>query len=122
VNPKKHVTLLSFSTLLAAFSLGSIISFTDPNQTSKITFVFFYISLFLICLGVFTLIGLGLRQWLWPKLYLINLSNSFRQAVLISLLIVVSFLLLAARLMFWWVEGSLILFIVALEGFLNLKV
>ena len=122
MNPKKHVTLLSFSTLLAAFSLGSIISFTDPNQTSKITFVFFYISLFLICLGVFTLIGLGLRQWLWPKLYLINLSNSFRQAVLISLLIVVSFLLLAARLMFWWVEGSLILFIVALEGFLNLKV
>ena len=122
MNPKKHVILLSFSTLLAAFSLGSIISFTDPTETSWITFTFFYISLFLVCLGIFTLIGLGLRQWLWPKLYVINLGNSFRQAILISLLIVASFMLLAARLMFWWVEATMILFLIMIEGFLNLKV
>ena len=121
-NPKKHVLLIAFSTALAGFSLGSIISFTEPQQASLITFIFFYLSLFLVTLGLFTLFGLAVRQFVWPGLYIVNLSNSFRQAVLIAILIVVSFILLSKGLLFWWVEASLILFLAALEGFLNLKV
>ena len=121
-NPKQQVSLIIFSTLLASFSLASIISFTDPFSSSWVTFCFFYASLFLLSLGLFALIGLGLRQWLWPGLYIINLGNSFRQAVLIAILIVASFILLQKGLLFWWVEGSLILFLIFVEGFFNLKV
>ena len=121
-NPKQHLSLLVFSTALAAFSLASIVNFTDPQSSSWITFSFFYASLFLFNLGIFALLGLGLRQWLWPGLYVINLSNSFRQAVLISILVALSFWLLSARLLFWWVEASLILFLAAVEAFLSLKV
>ncbi len=121
-NPKRHVLLISFSTLLAAFSLGSIVSFTDPQSTSLLAFIFFYLSLFLLCLGAFTLFGIGMRQVFWPGLYVVNLSNSFRQAILIAILIVASFILLSQGLLFWWVEASLILFLAAVEGFLNLKV
>jgi hypothetical protein len=122
VNPKKHLFLLFFSALLAAFSLGSIITFTDPSTASWLTFSFFYISLFIMCLGIFTLIGLGIRKWLGPQLYIINLGNSFRQAFLVSILIVISFILTAQNILFWWVEGSLILFFAAVEAFLNLKI
>ena len=122
MNPKNHVFLLFFSTLLSSFSLGSVINFTDPINASWITFGFFYISLFITSLGLLTLLGLGLRQRLWPKLYIINLNNSFRQAFLVSILIAISFSLTAHHLLFWWVEGSLILFFSALEAFLNLKV
>lgn len=121
-DPKRQVSLIAFSTALAIFSLASIINFTDPAADSWISFAFFYTSLFLTALGLLTLLGLGLRQRLWPGLYLVNLSNSFRQAFLIAVLIVISFLLLSNRLLFWWVEGSLILFFLALETFLNLKV
>jgi hypothetical protein len=121
-NPKQHLFLLVFSTALAAFSLASIVNFTDPQTASWVTLGFFYASLFLFNLGIFTLLGLLLRQWLWPGLYIINLSNSFRQAVLISILVAVSFWLLSARLLFWWVEASLILFLAAVEAFLSLKV
>ena len=121
-SPKQQVALIGFSTLLAAFSLGSIITFTDPFTASWITLVFFYLSLFLATLGIFTLLGLGLRQILKQKVYVINLSNSFRQALLISLLIMVSFLLLSQQLLFWWVELSLILFLLFAEIFFNLKI
>jgi hypothetical protein len=121
-NPKQQLSLIVFSTFLSAFSLASIINFTDPTSKSLVTFSFFYASLFIFCLGVFTLIGLGLRQKLNPGHYISNLSNSFRQSFFISFLIVTSFMLLAQRLLFWWVEASLILFLAAIEGFLNLKV
>ena len=121
-NPKKQVTIIVFSTVLAGFSLASIVNFTDPSSASLVTFSFFYLSLFLLILGLFTLLGLGLRQKLSPGLYVLNLSSSFRQALLIAVLIAVSFALLSKRLLFWWVEGSLILFLSAVEAFLNLKV
>lgn len=113
---------MAFSTFLSGFSLASIVSFTDPNNSSWVTFSFFYISLLIFCLGLFTLIGLGLRQKLFPGHYVLNLGNSFRQGFLIALLTVASFLLLSNHLLFWWVELSLILFLAAVEAFLNLKV
>src|SRR5581483_5485525 len=99
-----------------------ILNFTDPRNSSFLTFAFFYASLFLFCLGAFTLIGLLLRQSFWPGVYLMNLGSSFRQALLLSLLITASFVLLSWRLLFWWVELSLILFFACIEGFLNLKI
>lgn len=120
--PKQQVLFLLFSTILAAFSLGSILDFTDPATASPLTFIFLYASLFLMALGAFTVLGLALRQWLWPGLYVVNLSSSFRQAMLVAILVVVSFILLSKRLLFWWVEGSLILFLAFIEAFLNLKV
>jgi hypothetical protein len=121
-SPKQQVSLITFSTLLAAFSLASIVSFTDPNAASWVTLIFFYISLFLLTLGIFTLIGLTLRQWLHPGHYVANLGNSFRQAFLLSFLMGISAFLLSKSLLFWWVEGSLVLFFAAIEAFLNLKV
>jgi hypothetical protein len=120
-SPKQQVVLIVFSTFLAGFSLASIISFTDPSSSSWITFGFFYLSLLISCLGLFTLIGLGLRQKFFPGHYVISLGNSFRQGFLIALLTVISFLLLSKHLLFWWVEASLVLFFAAVEGFLNLK-
>ena len=79
--PRQHLTLIIFSTILAGFSLASIINFTDPQSASWLTLSFFYFSLFLVSLGIFTLIGLGLRKKFWPGHSVANLSNSFRQAL-----------------------------------------
>ena len=121
-NPKSQITLLVASTFLAAFSLASIVNFTDPLTASWITFTCFYFSLFITVLGTFTILGLLFRQWLWPGRYVINLNNGFRQALLVAILVTVSFLLLSHRLLFWWMEASLILFLIFVEAFLTLKV
>lgn len=120
--PKNYLRLIALSSLLAGFSLLAIVFFTNPYQSSRLTFVFFYISLFLTSLGAFTLVGVGLRQWISREVYILSLSASFRQAILISLLLVISFLLLALGLWHWWVEFSLILFFLFVEIFFTLKV
>lgn len=114
--------LIGLSTLLAAFSLASIIVFTDPHSAGLATHIFFYLSLFLTCLGVFVILGLVGRQAFFPGLYINHLAQSFRQAILLSILITASFLLQGQRLLYWWVEASLILLLVFIEIFLSLKV
>jgi len=121
-NAKQDAFYIGLSTILAAFSSFAILQFTDPQKAGWVTFVFLYISLFLSVLGAFTLIGLVLRNWLFKGLYIINFSNSFRQAVLVAILIIFSLFLLSQGLLFWWVEASLILFLAFLEIFLNLKI
>ncbi len=121
-NPKQQITIIATSTVLAGFSLASIINFTDPAKSSALTFGFFYISLFLLTLGIFALIGLLLRHWLSQGLFMANLANSFRQAFLIATLVIISFVLLSQGLLLWWVEASLILFFAFFEIFMNLKI
>ena len=121
-NPKKHVSLIFFSTVLSAFSLASILNFTDPFSSSWTTFAFFYISLFLVSVGSFTLLGLALRYFFAQGLFLVNLGISFRQGLLLALLIVTSFFLLSQGLLYWWVEASLILFLASVEALFNLKI
>lgn len=119
---KQQVAFIAISVALTAFSLASIVNFTDPYAAPRLTLAFFYLSLMLFCLGLFTLIGLGFRQWLTPKIFVLNLSQSFRQALLLSFLVTISFVLLAAKLLFWWVEASLVLFFLSIEILLNLKI
>ena len=120
--PQQQVAFIAVSSLLAAFSLISIVNFVDPFTASRATLFFFYASLFLTVCGGLTICGLFFRRWLKQGVYIINLGDSFRQAILVSVLVVASFLLLANRLFYWWLEGSLILLAVFIEIFLNLKI
>ena len=122
IAPKKQVALVGLSTLLTLFSLSAIVFFTNPQTASWATLSFFYLSLFLSCLGIFTLLGLGLRQFIKQNVYVINLSNSFRQAFLLAVLFLVSFFLASKQLLYWPVELSLVLFLVFIEIFLNFKI
>ncbi len=119
---KQQSILIAFGTLLAAFSLASIIAFSDPSSSGWPTFIFFYLSTFLVSLGICTLLGLLMRHFANQRLYILNVSNSFRQALLASTLLTISLYLQSKSLLYWWVELSLILFFVCLEAFLNLKV
>jgi len=120
--PKTQILVIFISTCLAGFSLGSIISFTDPTTSSWITFSFFYLSLFLVALGLFTIIGVTIRQTLLSGVYIIHVRHSFRQALFLALLIIISLLLQSKGLLYWWVEASIILFFASLEAFLNLNI
>ncbi len=119
--PNRQIAILSLSAFLAAFSLFSILNFTDPYSASWIIFVFFYISLFLLCFSGLTLLAFGLKRWLWPKIYFSDLSASLRQGLLLAAFITFSIILQLNGILLWWLELSLILFVIVLEIFLNLK-
>lgn len=120
-NHKHQIYAIGISTLLSGLSLLCIILFTDPYQASGLLFSFFYLSVFMFSFGLFTLIGLGVRRWLAPKMFVINFYTSLRQGFLVALLAALNLLLMSLNLLFWWVELSLVLLLVCVEFFLNLN-
>src|SRR3989344_7993674 len=118
--PNRQIFILSLSAFLAAFSLFSILNFTDPYSASWIVFVFFYLSLFLLSFSALTLFAFGLKRWLWPKIYLSDLSGSLRQGLLLAIFITFTIILQLNGILLWWLELSLILFVILLEIFLNI--
>lgn len=118
---KTHLSLIVCGTILAIFSLGSIITFTDPKSAGILVFLFLYTSVFLASLGLFMAFGILIRRRLAPQVYIVTLEQSFRQALLLAILITLSLILQGQRLLFWWVETTLILFLICIEAFFNLN-
>lgn len=118
---QQQIYSIAGATLLSGFSLASVIIFTDPEQASAVVFLFLYLSAFLFSFGFFTLLGLLLRRYLAPTMFVLNFYTSLRQALLVALLITLSLVLLGQHLLFWWVELSLVLLLISIEFFLSLK-
>jgi hypothetical protein len=119
---QKYIMLIGAATLLAGFSLASLMIYTDPNEVGWIVYSLVYLSLFLASLGIFTLIGLLVRKIWFSGLFNSKLSASFRQSLFLSGLLVLCAILSAHGLLFWWVTLSLVLPVLAVEAFLNLKI
>jgi hypothetical protein len=117
---KSHIVIIGTGSILCAFSLFSLLKFTDPFTSGWLTHFLLYLTLFLLCVGLFTLAGIVIRQRFFFGIYLANLKVSLRQGVLLALLITASLFLLSQGLLFWWVELILILFLIVLEIFFNL--
>jgi len=106
-------------TLFSLLALVLIVWFVNPFAAGAIAHTFFYISLFLSAVGIFTLIGVQLRKRLLPGILVEQLRVSFRQAFLIGIIITGLILLQANDLLFWWVGLTLILFITSIEVLFN---
>jgi hypothetical protein len=121
-DPKKFVSVTFTSTLLAAFSLGSILVYSNPDNKSLLVILFLYLSVFLFSLGFFTLFGLGIRRYYAKDLFAVSLSHSLRQAILLSVFLIICLFLSSQNLLLWWVGLSLLLPFALIEIFVNLKI
>lgn len=98
----------------AAFLL--LIIYVDPEQASFIGFLSFYVSLFFALIGTFTLVGFYLRVWFSKNEVLFaHVTPSFRQAILLSIILIVSLILQSFRLLTWWDGALLVGSVVLLE-------
>ena len=80
---------ISVSTLLCWTAWGLTIINVDPQTTGSWGIVSFFISLFFAIVGTFTIIGFYLRLWFTSnEYYYENITISFRQAILVSVVVV----------------------------------
>ena len=97
----------------------SVLLFIDPFAASPIQHIFFYITLFLACIGLFTLGGLSFRKRFAPGMFVEQLRISARQSILLAFMVISLLALQSFGLLYWWVGLTLILFIITVEIFLN---
>ncbi len=105
------LTCLVVATLLASACLVAILIYFSPFASEEIIFVLFYASLFISSTGILTLIGMFIRWISYTKLFHAPLRRgmamrqfeiSFRQGMLLALVLLAVLILQGQRILFWW--------------------
>jgi len=96
-----------------------VLIFFNPETGGIGGFLLLYISLGLSLIGTFSLIGLLMRHYFGnDQLVFRDVINSFRQGILLAILIVAVLILKSFDLMMWWNVLILIFALTFLEVFL----
>jgi len=100
---------LVLSTLLAGACLAAILIYFDPTISGPLIFILFYLSLLIASTGIFTLIGLFIRRIsqgrrfpLLPSRAIRQLEVSFRQGLLLAIILIAALILQSQRILAWW--------------------
>lgn len=118
----KYLITMFAGTLISFIAWIYVLFNIDPTQTSALGFAFFYISLGLTLIGLFSLIGFGARKIFMKKeLDFRHVYVSFRQAIFISLILIVVLLLESNNLFSWLNVIFLIVALTALDFFIVSK-
>lgn len=124
MNLSVYLAGLVLTTLLASACLVTILIYFNPNSSDSLVFILFYLSLFIGSTGTFTLIGLIIRWFSQRKILrlrpsinkIINqLEISFRQGLLLSVILITVLILQSQRALFWWY----LIILVGLVGFIE---
>ena len=113
---------IGFLTLISLISLIYILTEADPYNTTLLSFVLFYLSFFIAVAGLFISAGFYLRKLIIKNKILYRLlRTSFRQGILISLILTGLLLLQGFRILNWISGIFLVVIILVIEIYLGRK-
>ncbi len=120
---RQYLILMSIGAAICWGAWFFVINSIDPKQAGVAGFIFFYASLFLSLTGTVSVIGFLIRRRMirLDEAVFHHVKRTFRQGILISLMIIFGLLLLQARLLTWWNGTLLLLLFFVMEGILFTK-
>lgn len=115
---KYYLILIGVSTTICWLGFLFILFFINPVITGWLSFVLFYLSLFLSLVGSFSLIGFTLR-FLFKKHDIVykQMNIASRQSILLAFLVIIVLLLQSQRFLYWWSLMILVIIFSLLELF-----
>ncbi|MFZ5391268.1 MAG: hypothetical protein ACOZAJ_03275 [Patescibacteria group bacterium] len=100
---KHYLFWMSLGTLVSWGAFLLVINYLNPEVAGSLGLAFFYLALFLSLAGSLTLLGFTWRYFRRRDEALFrHISVSFRQAVWLSLIVIVSLFLQVNGLLTWW--------------------
>lgn len=116
MNLRSYLLGMFLSTIVCWVAFGLILYYVNPYNSGPLGLIAFYVSLFFASVGTLTLIGFYLRVWFSKNEVLFaHVNPSFRQAILLSIILVGSLVLQGFGLLTWWDGALFVLAIVLLE-------
>ena len=99
---------MRLSTLAALAALALVVYYVDPVRDGLLGQTLLYVSLFFSVTGMATLFLFWLRRkFSGNEIVFTNVGISFRQGMLVSLVVIIMFILQSFRLLVWW-DGLLV--------------
>ncbi len=115
---KQYLILMSITAVFCWMVWVSVLYLIDPNAAGILGFIFFYLSFFLALAGTLSVLGLLLRMKFGKEEAVFKtVITSFRQAMMLSFLVIGSLFLKSKNLLTWWNIIFLILGLTILEFF-----
>jgi hypothetical protein len=110
---------MTMCTLLCFIAWWQAVGTTDPTSSGFLAFLFFYTTLFLALLGLFTVVGFAVRVWILHQEDVVfrNVRKTFRQGFLFATLVCGALFLKSQGLFKVWVVALLLLLLVCVEFF-----
>lgn len=109
MNLSVYLTGLVVAVLLASACLAAILIYLSPTPISPSILILFYLSLFIASTGIFTLAGLFIRWISHRKRFFLSVNRvfrqleiSFRQGLLLSVILISALILQSQRVLAWW--------------------
>ncbi len=113
---RSYLIGMFIGSLLCFGSWGLILVYIDPTNAGLLGFVLFYLSLFFGLVGLFSLIGFYFRRWrARNEIIFAHIGISFRQGVLLAVILVGSLLLQSFKMLNWWTAILFVTSVVLLE-------
>jgi hypothetical protein len=110
---KKYLFLMVSATILCWAAFAFVLFFINPKTAGATGLLFFYLSLFLGLLGIFSILGFLSRYFLGRRIMAYRqVKIAFRQGAMFALLLTGSLFLQGQRLLVWW---NTLLFIILLS-------
>ena len=113
-----YLIWMSIGALICWLAWFFVLNNIDPNQAEFIGFLFFYSSLFLALAGTFSVIGFLIKKIVLKDDQIVfhHVKSTFRQGMLIAMVIVSGLILLQTKLLTWWNAILLALLFALIEG------
>lgn len=106
----------SFLTIISLIFLAFVLTNIDPNNADISYFILFYLSFFIAIAGLFILAGYEIRKlFVKNKIPFRLFRASFRQGILISIILTGILLMQSFRVLKLWTGGLMIIIIIVLE-------
>lgn len=117
-----YLVSMVFATLLAWGCLTVILIYLEPTAAQFPISILFYLSLFMAAAGALFFIGFSLRRISCRKgIILEQLHISFRQGILLAIILVGALILQSQRVLAWWNLLALVAVVGLLEWWATRK-
>ena len=100
---KSYIWGIRIITLISLVALGAVVYYIDPENSSLIGILLFYLVAFFVLSGIFNLILIFLRRkLLGNEMAVKNIDLSFRQGILLAVMIIAIMILQSYQMLIWW--------------------
>lgn len=114
----RYLTIMGIGTAIAAASWVMVLLFLDPQSSGMVGHALFFVSFFLTMFGITSIVGYMARRIFQRREVPFKLvAISFRQAILLGLLLTGSLFLQSRHLFTWWTSLLLLTFLTLIESF-----